>query len=755
MPIPIDVNFCNNITTIPQFGGTCWFNSILMASLYSEKSRKLILEISKRWDINNGFLMIIRAILLKYYKKSIETTKYFNKLKPELLLFKMLNSFGDIKLKEEFKKKLRRNGYEDLGWFDDYVTNFYKFLGVNVLDITFLKNKNLYLLDFTKHLKYKSNDQGLYYSYVDENVLFSNTEQQEKQQIKHILDKIPDVLIFYHSDFGGETTENIEKLYDYYSSINRNAAKTHDLKEHDISPGDISSYKETITFGGYKYKLDSCLLGNYDISQPNQQGKPIPGHAIVGISCKNKKFVYNGWNTQTTDLAAGENFVAKTSEACSLMEYDWDVKKDDSFCLNSVLCKLDFFKEKHNRELCFSFNRGKRILVYIRENNNEISIDSNISGLSSEYISDVSKIMHDFHDIKQLTDYEIILKLQKHNIYLSPTFYYTREILESLLLSALKEYFNHGNDNKKIIMTKEKYKEYLKKQLDYEKKKKNQRKKSESIDEGIFHIKEETKDKKEDKKSTSIIDENIFDIKEEIKDKSKEKTTSSVAEKKDKLKKLIKLNEEEEKKYKKLQFLKEQEEKALEKIKKLRVKEKKEKTLKLTKQDIINQIKLKYPNIKNLNSKKKDELLKILYHNESSINKKETKIEPKEKDKKEPKRETKRETKEEDKKLFKILKKINNIQTMTYDKVIEELSKYDVHIKRDKKYSILRLKELLYETIKKKYLIKKDIKEYKKSKKQNLTKIDLIIKIKEKYPNVKNLSKFKKDKLLDIYEFLL
>jgi hypothetical protein len=747
MPIPIDVNFCYNITTIPQFGGTCWFNSILMASLYSEKSRKLILEISKVWDINNKFLMIIRAILLKYYKKSIETTKYFNKLKPELLLFKMLNSFGDIKLKQEFKKKLRRNGYEDLGWFDDYITNFYKFLGVNVLDITFLKNRNLYLLDFTKHLKYKSNDQGLYYTHLDDSVLLSNTQQQEKQQIKSILDKIPDVLIFYHSDFGAQTTDTVEKIYDYYSSINRSAAKSHDLSEYDISPGDISNYKDTITFGGYRYKLDSCLLGNYDISQPNQQGKPIPGHAIVGISCKNKKFVYNGWNTQTTDLAAGEKFVAKTSESCSLMEYDWDVKKDDSFCLNSLQCKLDFFKEKHNRELCFSFNKGKRILVYIKENNNDVSIDSNLSGLSSEYISDVSKIMHDFHDINQLTDYEIILKLQKHNIYLSPTFNYTREILENLLLSALKEYFNHDS-NKKIIMTAEKYNEYLKKQLNYEKKKRHDKKKL--TDKEIFYIKEEIKDKHEDKHTThkdkKLIDENIFHIKE----KSKEKTSSSVVKKKEKLRKLIKLNEEEEKKYKKLQFLKQEEEKALEKIKKLRVK--KEKTL--TKPEIINKIKLKYPNIKNLNLKKKDELLKILY-DETISNKKETKIEPKKETKIEPKVEYNEEIKEEHKKLLKILKKINNIQTMKYDKIIEELAKYNINIKKDKKYSILQLKELLYDTIKKRYLIKKDIEKHKKLKKQNLTKIDLIIKIKENYPNVKNLSKFKKDILLDIYEFLL
>ena len=159
MPDIIDANFCNNITAIPQFGGTCWFNAILMATLYSKRSRKLVLRISKNWDKTNKFLMIIRNILLKYYKKTQESTEFFNKLKPELLLFKMLNSFNDDKLKEEFKKKLKKNGYEDLGWFDDYITTFYKFLDVNVLDITFLRDRDLYLLNFSKYLKYKSNNE--------------------------------------------------------------------------------------------------------------------------------------------------------------------------------------------------------------------------------------------------------------------------------------------------------------------------------------------------------------------------------------------------------------------------------------------------------------------------------------------------------------------------------------------------------------------------------------------------------------------
>ena len=55
---------CSKIATLPQFGGTCWFNAILMAALYSEASRKVLLNLSKKWDTENMFLMIIRIVIL-------------------------------------------------------------------------------------------------------------------------------------------------------------------------------------------------------------------------------------------------------------------------------------------------------------------------------------------------------------------------------------------------------------------------------------------------------------------------------------------------------------------------------------------------------------------------------------------------------------------------------------------------------------------------------------------------------------------
>ena len=41
---------CEKVITIPQFTGTCWFNSILMVTLYSHRMRQLLLNKIKSMD---------------------------------------------------------------------------------------------------------------------------------------------------------------------------------------------------------------------------------------------------------------------------------------------------------------------------------------------------------------------------------------------------------------------------------------------------------------------------------------------------------------------------------------------------------------------------------------------------------------------------------------------------------------------------------------------------------------------------------
>jgi hypothetical protein len=53
---------------------------------------------------------------------------------------------------------------------------------------------------------------------------------------------------------------------------------------------------------------------------------------------------------------------------CELMKFDWNVKRDLPFCLNSKRCKLDFVYDlAPPPSLCFSFHKGNRLLVYIKK----------------------------------------------------------------------------------------------------------------------------------------------------------------------------------------------------------------------------------------------------------------------------------------------------------------------------------------------------------------------------------------------------
>ena len=61
---------CDNIISLKQYGPTCWFNSILMALLYSEESRKLLLKKSEKWNKKIKIYNTIKYILENKYLRT-------------------------------------------------------------------------------------------------------------------------------------------------------------------------------------------------------------------------------------------------------------------------------------------------------------------------------------------------------------------------------------------------------------------------------------------------------------------------------------------------------------------------------------------------------------------------------------------------------------------------------------------------------------------------------------------------------------
>ena len=51
-------SICSRILTPKQVGPICWFMATFVAMFYSQRSRKLLLEASKNWDVKKGRLPI-------------------------------------------------------------------------------------------------------------------------------------------------------------------------------------------------------------------------------------------------------------------------------------------------------------------------------------------------------------------------------------------------------------------------------------------------------------------------------------------------------------------------------------------------------------------------------------------------------------------------------------------------------------------------------------------------------------------------
>jgi hypothetical protein len=221
-------DFCLSVNTIPQFGGTCWFNSILMASLYSQLSRKLLLKLSTTWDKKNNFLMVLRNILIKHYFNSKKTNEYFKKVKPEAILFKMLRTYeNEGILKQKFKKEIREHGnYSKLGWINSYISIFYKYLGVKCLEITYLKQTNTFLVN-SESFVHKTKDN-----------VKDKIENDEIRRIKRnnerVLAEIPDVLVLNHSDLNIQYTNLMKAVHAIYKISNPDFAKIHELSTYNI-----------------------------------------------------------------------------------------------------------------------------------------------------------------------------------------------------------------------------------------------------------------------------------------------------------------------------------------------------------------------------------------------------------------------------------------------------------------------------------------------------------------------------------------
>jgi len=337
-------DFCSDISVIPQFKNYTWFNAILMVSFYSQAMRKLMIKQSKTWKKKSNLHNFLKTILKKNYKSNNnETIRLFNKINPQSILLNILFKY-DIPMMEKLNQK-------EIEWNIIYISLFLKFLKIKVLDITYLEN-DVFLFNYGKimnnYLLQSNISKKLISEFKDKNMMIDYKD--ELKEIYFLIKNIPDVLILFHNNLNNTVKfhNNFYKNHKELSVFNSKLYTNNAFPNIINNLNDLKEYKEEIIFNGYSYKLDSILLDNYN------GGK----YSIAGINCNNNKYVYNGWYNND----------------CKLLKYNWNLNKENEFCFNNKKCNMeDVNLIKKIITYCFSFNKGDRVLIYVKENKEKTS----------------------------------------------------------------------------------------------------------------------------------------------------------------------------------------------------------------------------------------------------------------------------------------------------------------------------------------------------------------------------------------------
>ena len=361
-------NYCNHLRTIPQFSGTCWFNSIINVMLYSNGFRNVLKKNfkGKRKKPDDKFF----NFLLYMLKNSNNTEKMarvyddFNNLslKVEYLLISYLKKY-DIEYYNSIKEV-----YSYGGNFQ-YINNILNSYNIKYLDIYYYKKLNTKSRTFSEAL-----------------LIDKDNKHTDLENLKDI-----DLLIYYHNI--------IPEKYDFIK-MDDEAFLPHKIKlKNKLNFHKNNTYKQIINtekkikLGDYFYNLDCCLFGSNIIEDS--------GHVISGITCPNdNKYIIDSINNPISYNDYKKKKVKTLLNPCKPLLYDWTELNND-FCIDSNNCdKIKFVKDKKN--LCYNLFKGEVICIYVKNQDNDNDNDIDESSLTS-------------HDFKY--DKKNISLLIKNNIY--------------------------------------------------------------------------------------------------------------------------------------------------------------------------------------------------------------------------------------------------------------------------------------------------------------------------------------------------
>jgi hypothetical protein len=322
-----------------------------VAMFYSQRSRRLLLNASNDWKKNKLFILLKHVLDDKYLKTESRESEDYKKFSDDTFI-KIL-SYLNI----ENSKRFPYDPKKVSGGFQPhlYIGKLYKLLNVDY------KMFNYFIQDDTLAYSFLNEEYDwLNYTIINKKINIGINIANMKV-VKYIDDNYaPPILIVNVSDSIGLPTFHI---------INEG-----DTKEN------LKSMREQIFYNGKEYNLDSVILSNWNINKYN-------GHAIAGITCKKNKYVYNGWTRTSMDPVMAKNITRNIP--CELMKYNWDIVKNNDFCLNTTRCIPELLKKKlKTRDICFNFSKGSKLLIYVMKDvKHDTSINSDTNIVNSPIMS--------------------------------------------------------------------------------------------------------------------------------------------------------------------------------------------------------------------------------------------------------------------------------------------------------------------------------------------------------------------------------
>lgn len=318
-------NSCSELPTIPQFSGTCWFNALMMALLYSQGMKTLVQASAARWRLSEPSKRVLQQILEQSTTGRVDRKRayeFFRQVTPESIMAAL---HAENPRAFDYNPGLQPQGHVNTL----YLPRLLEHLGVSALHLDAVLDGDDDVGAGSSLSLYFSN---VYNDYVIERAQGTHAARYRRVTVdRRRLPKAFDVITVRFVD---------DELHD-----------PGNLYMQNVPVADVIG-SEVLRFpGAGSFKHDSLVLANFNVRSCGS------AHDICGVTCGGQRYIYNVWMRQRGDGNSNKY-------PCQLMKHDW-LRDSKNFCLNSADCRLE--ADVGKAKLCYNINRGTRTYILVRQ----------------------------------------------------------------------------------------------------------------------------------------------------------------------------------------------------------------------------------------------------------------------------------------------------------------------------------------------------------------------------------------------------